>query len=201
MSKIVKQPKQSGKFRWIIERSMMSNNDEVVVHADCDITYEEFKTSKVKDALADSWSDPKLVFCRPVFEEELSRGLNTSYIGLTYDETCPPLTRLLDDLHKLVRGVEACMKFFKNPTPTNILSHIIAYSYYDCMSGGMPKGMMMACRDLVKRYKCDLTHRVYPKGSEEWYTLGDWMSETKDFDELLFEEGYLKGILGSFDGL
>ena len=74
---------------------------------------------------------------------------------------------------------------------TGVISDIVAYSFYDCMSGGMEQTCVLACRAIIRQCGCDLDEPVYPgkKGSGRgevagmdatgWYTLGDFLRETE----------------------
>lgn len=181
-------PERTGIWRWIIEMSCMSNNEEVVLHRDSDISHEEFGKSEIKRRLAGDFRSPKLVLSRPVFAVEVAAGLDVAYRGDRFEEKCPPITSTLDGLHRFFRDVEWRRNFTDDATVSRIVADIVAYSYYDCMSGGMDKTCVRACRAVVRQYGCDLNEPVYPgrvKGGNmddysSWYTLGDWMKETED---------------------
>lgn len=149
----VNEPKATGKFRWIIELSCMSNNEELVVHADFEIDRKQFADSELKKKLTAPFQSPKLVICRPVFEQEIQEGLNVSYIGSLYDQERPKFTTFLDGIYKLAIDLKFMVEHWKSPDPTEMLSHIIAYNFYDCMTGGMPIGMVIGCRHLLKGIK------------------------------------------------
>lgn len=186
-------PEQTGTWRWVVELSVMSNNEEVVLHADRDISYEEFNDSDTRREPGGPFRSPMLVFSRPVFVAELKAGLDAGYHGNRYEEECPEITTLLDGLYRFFRDVEFRLHAWRNEAKsiTNVISDIIAYSFYDCMSGGMDRTCVLACRAIIKKYGCDFDKPVYPgktgSGRGEiagmdatgWYTLGDWMRETE----------------------
>lgn len=198
------EPKHTGTWRWVVELSCMSNNDEVVLHTDRDISYEEFCNSDTKRNLSSMFRSPMLVFSRPIFAVELDEGLNTGYSGDRHEEKSPKITSTLDGLYRFFRDVESRLLAWREESKnaTEIVTDIIAYSFYDCMSGGMDRTCVLACRTVIKRYGCDLTKPVYPgkEGSGRgridnmdttgWYTLGDWMRETEHAgaDEEFFQE-------------
>lgn len=133
------QPRTTGTWRWIVELSCMSNNDEVVIHAGCDVSSEDFKLSDECSRLSGSFRDPVLVLSRPVFEAEVKAGLDVSYSGDRFAEARPEVTTVLDGLHRLLRDVECRLKYWGEASrnATDVLVDVVAYSYYDCMSGGM----------------------------------------------------------------
>lgn len=196
---------KTGIYRVVVERSSMSNNDEIVFHTDLEYAHETWKESKTYRAIKRPYEDPKLVLCRSVFLAEIKEGLDCTFIGETYDETPPKITMVIDGLQRLLDSIGWRAQVFKEPTPANLMQDFIAYAYYDCMSGGMPSVQVVACRYLIEKYKCDLSTPVYPGKVEgetvdmgdqsTWYTLGDWMEETgKRRDE------DLEAMVGQFLG-
>ena len=178
----IDEAQSSGFWRCIVERSNMSNNDETVSHLDHEVAPEDFRRG-----------GPRLVFCRPVLAAEVEAGLDTAYEGDRYDEDAPKLTRTFDGLYRFVRDVAHRLRAWRDEakTITNVVVDIVAYSYYDCMSGGMDRTCALACRAIVRQYDLDLGTPVYPgregsgRGVDEgervdgWYTLGDWMRATE----------------------
>ena len=195
---------QTGIWRWVVEMSSMSNNDEIVVHADRDISYEEFAQSSIRQKLGGAHRSPRLVFSRPVFAIELEAGLDAEYVGDRREEKRPRIASTLDGLYRFFRDVECRLRLWRpeSRTATKVVADIVAYSFYDCMSGGMDRTCALACRAIVQRYGCDLAEPVYPgtSGSARgrvagqdvtgWYTLGDWMRETarEGADEKFLQE-------------
>lgn len=178
-------------YRWIVEMSSMSNNDEWVYHKNEVVSFEEFH-ERYEDRMNAFGECPRLVICRPVFQEELDEGLNAEYKGDAWDEKAPKITKTLDGLYQLINNIHGRLECFneKSKNPTHIVESIIAQNFYDCMSGGMPIGMIGGCRMMIKYFDCDLDAPVYPgkirdedlPDQEGWYTLRDFMVETKDFD-------------------
>lgn len=178
MNELAVMNEQVGIWRCIVERSSMSNNDEVVFHRDHEVTRDLVRG---------------LVLSRPVFAVEIEAGFDPAYEGDRHDEQSPDITRTLDGLYRFVADVEFRLHAWRKKarTVTKIVTDIVAYSYYDCMSGGMDRTCVLACRAIIQRYNCDLDTPVYPgrKGSARgnhdgecvggWYTLGGWMCETE----------------------
>lgn len=180
-----KQPEKTAYFRWIVELSCMPNNDEYVIHSAQQTNYTEFEKVKQRIFNITPLFDPYLVICRPVFLEEIKAELNTRFQGHDYNEKAPEITKTLDALYKLLEAVKGRMEFFgeEHRNVTSILGDIIAQQFYDCMSSGMPIPALIACRILIKKYKCDLTTEVYPRADRTWNTLADFMEETKGFSD------------------
>ena len=184
----------------------MVNNAEYVTHVEREVNWRTFSenkelTSLFRRVFSDFSSKPKLVMCRPVLAREIQEGLNLSYMGSVWDEEgAPKITHILDGLWALVQRIQIDMELFNEAgrNPTNIINEIVAYNYYDCMSGGMPTGMLLGCRYIIETYNCDLTTPCYPgHGENPWYTLGDWMDSTKGASlEQVLPELDLSKILG-----
>lgn len=187
-------------WRLIVEFSCMKNNDEHVFFTGAEITSQNFRVAfeKLKPSLSLSqlFDEPSLIICRPVYQEEFDLGLSISRGVSVFDEDAPEITKILDGLYKLLDEIKNRLKYFKPElcTPIHILDEIIASHYYDCMSGGMPTGMVVACRRMIKSFDLDLSHPVYPGkkpsprdarlveiigNKEGWYTLKDFIDETE----------------------
>ena len=102
--------------------------------------------------------------------------------------------------------MKSVIAFWKsiNPeiTPSAFLAYHIGSSFYDCMSGGMPKYELFICRSLLQDSRIDLQTQVYPAGKEfiektgrDWYTLQDFLSETASDQSFQFEYNQLHGSL------
>jgi len=161
----------TGRWRTVIERSVMINNDECVLYSDSEVV-------DVDKHFGGMFGDPKIVFSRPVFAEE---KLDASGCEPTscFDEKVGELTRSLDAVFslggqwKIFEGVGWDMGRF--------LVHYCALSYYDCMSGGMPFSEIRLARELMLKAGVNPKTKVYPgKKGDEWYTVGDFFKETAD---------------------
>lgn len=157
----------TGKWRTILERSMMINNDETIHYTDAEATeYNGYNGPFERNVI---------MLSRPVFKEE---NLNTQTTN-PLDEKPSELTKLLDAAYKISQA----WKFWErhgHDLPHFIIEHI-AYSYYDCMSGGMPYGEIQIARRLIQKLNIDLNKTIYPgKKNGGWYTVGDFMNDTKE---------------------
>jgi hypothetical protein len=187
-------PRQTKFWRIVFETSMMSNNDEYAFCSEQQLDYETFHENIAPRLKASPFSMPRLVICRPIFEEELEAGLVLNFKPRScFDEDKPDITITLDGLYKFINNVQKRYESFneRSRNPTSVVESIIAQHYYDCMSGGMPISMLVACRMAIKQFKCNLSVPVYPgkdnkPGEEGWYTLKDFMDETERYAE---EEG------------
>lgn len=170
-------------YRWLVELSSMTNNDEVVTHKNSPITYQEFSKSEICNKLKSPFNDPRLVMCRPVFTEEISAGLDISYGGSKLNEKAPEITATFDALYQLKNDIELRIKHFKSKTPEAVLTHIVASQYYDCMSGGMKHPAVIIAREMFKFFNVDPNTKLYPSMVEnnDWYTVKDFLDETKNY--------------------
>lgn len=168
-----------GARRLVIERSCMSNNDELYVH---------WPQSMLDELNADvekhGW---KIVCDRPVYVEELEAGLDVTRIETSIDtvwkladlgvELYPELTQALDGLYKLRRGLD----FYVNTlggSPGLAVVDLVAQHFYDCMSGGADRWYLEACTRLLVALKVPLDEPIYPKrGDGGWHTVGDFLEE------------------------
>lgn len=175
------------KYRNIIEMSCMSNNDERIMYTDEELPWD------VKIKGGGFMEHPKLVISRPVFPEEIEAGLNTSWEGSVWDDNMPKmpdLTLALDDFYKLKRDIDFGRNFLGRDLQSTI-NNAIAYSFYDCMSGGAGVYFLSACRWFIEHYSLDLNDEVYPasesrpgSGPRGWYTLGDFLEEIKNIPRI-----------------
>ena len=86
--------------RIILEMSCMVHNDEQVLYRDIPEGTTVEATNMCKRSMFD---DPRVVLQRPVFQEEISEGLDTSYKGENRRDKLPELTLILDDYFSLHR--------------------------------------------------------------------------------------------------
>lgn len=188
-------PRQTKFWRTIFETSVMSNNDEYAFCSEQQYDYKSFHEGVASKFSNSPFSNPHLVICRPIFEEELEAGLILNFKPRScFDGDNPDITFTLDGLYKFIDNVQKRYESFneRSRNPTSVVESIIAQHYYDCMSGGMPISMLVACRMAIKQFKCNLSVPVYPgkdrnkPGEEGWYTLKDFMDETERYAE---EEG------------
>lgn len=160
------------KWRNVIELSSMMNNMESIAYTDEEV---QFKKN----------AHGHLVLSRPVFEEE---NLDVAYKGAAENEKIGDLTRFIDAYFKMKQdftlrvGKLGC-------TPEQALVNYIAYSYYDCMSGGMPGAEAMLARMLAMHPSINKSAEVYPgKGDFDpdvekgWYTLDDFIKDIGEND-------------------
>ncbi len=178
----------------------MNNNDEVAVYTNRELSHDDQLLKKFSRT---RWDHPSLVISRPVYSIEglAAKGIRFSQLtqselfvverrDIVYDAATP----LLDSIYRLKAYLENRKVLYtvsNNPKaidPTEVLSHYVAYGYYDCMSGGMPTWDVSIVRFVMEN--CPLINwdmEVYPgKGKEEdsWYTLRDFYNETNGSPEL-----------------
>lgn len=168
-------------FRNIVERSSMVNNDEQIFYTEAQLT----EVRKGKNASA--FDHTRLVISRPVFQEEIDAGLNLKWQGRTWDDDAPKnpkITDALDDFFKLKGQIDPLMEFgIELP---KIINEIIAYNFYDCMSGGVGIYFLSACRWFIETNNIPLDEEVYPApenkghGPKGWYTLQQFLKEIED---------------------
>jgi hypothetical protein len=174
------------KWRNIVELSDMSNNDEVVLFSNEELTQDTLPNTVNKTFLY----NPTLKLSRPVFDFEIKEGLNINFQGPTLDwddennnENPPEITKFLDAYFLIKQKAQFHTEIFKS-TPSKFLARHIAYSFYDCMSGGMPIYELMICRLLAKDERIDKSTDVYPSSKgETWTNLNDFLNETNDCQE------------------
>jgi len=183
------------KWRNIVETSIMRNNEEVVFYSDEKIDYDYLKQT----FLGKKINDLKIVTSRPVFDFEITEGLdicsqNPRYLYFYNKENnkrVPDITLFLDAYFIIKQQAESYQKIMKeNFSPTEFLAHHVGSSYYDCMSGGFPAYELMICRMLIQNPRIDTSEYVYP-GSEEHkektgrsdINLQDFLEETKNVEE------------------
>ena len=184
----------TNKWRNVVEMSPMVNNDEVIFYTDTEATPEEAKQVFPPG----SFDSVKLVISRPVFDFELAEGLDTTYKGPkhswrddTKKEIVPDITRFLDAYFIIKQEAEVFKEIMGEKfSPTWFIAHHVAYSFYDCMSGGFPAYELMLCRLLAQDVRIDLDNYVYPAGKEhqektgrDHYTLLDFLNETQGTQE------------------
>jgi len=167
-------------YRTILERSIMTNNDEFIGYTDEQITDDKFNGCDV-------------VLSREVFQEEIEAGLkiHKDFISVWKIKDNPPqLTRFLDAVCKFRDYISRWKKVSNDPIHVRNLVRIWATGYYDCMSGGMPlwEGVLIA--HISKYFNLDMDMELYPKSQEyntpdnpdidknsnndSWYTLRDF---------------------------
>jgi hypothetical protein len=173
--------KPTGYWRNIVERSIMTNNDEWVRYSSTEQIY-------------DRNSPSRLVLSRPVFEVELQAGLNPKTKPYAIDagflsedkDKAPPVTHMLDAFIRLRKEIQQYLtlsQMGRNAKPDDAgraLAAAIASSYYDCMSGGWSSYSIWAARMLSRNL--DRSIQVYPKGEEAWHTIGDFLNATAGND-------------------
>jgi hypothetical protein len=167
----------TGDWRVVVERSSMINNAE---------SYFRMAPDKIEEFTALIWDKRKwkVRATRPLFQEEIDQGLptDTQYTDdRVWDdpETHPPLTNALDALYKLHRQLDFHVGLLDND-PVESLIHYLAYSYYDCMSGGCSSYALAVIAHLFVTLDVDRSLQVYPGKDgnvEAWHTVGDFLDE------------------------
>lgn len=172
-------------YRIIVELSCMANNDEISFYSE-----EQASHDTVKSLKRSPFDDPRLVLCRPVFSQEVDAGLDITKRGSRFDENVPEVTNLLDAFFKIKNDVDFWTSVANGKlrmTPSAFLARHIGNAYYDCMSCGMPGMEAAICAHLCEHPSVNLDELVYPgknpgdgePSEETWYTLGDWLAETR----------------------
>lgn len=178
------------KYRNIIEKSGMLNNDEWVLYTTEPLDY---GSNIIKSISTSDFNDPRLILTRPVYDIEYEEGLTIKNPVFLDDENSPEITRLLDSLHiisdniKFNKEISEKTKNKKHKEnlldPTNLLSELVAANFYDCMSCGMSKHTIAVIRYLMENYKTiNWDTYVYPRGlsNDDFYTLRDFYNTTKN---------------------
>ena len=173
-------------LRTVIEKSMMHNNDEYSLYADSEEKMQKLIKVVVDKFSNDYFSDPRVILTRPIYDIELEEGLNVQKsINDCFDEKVPDITILLDELHKAV-DMMADYNMLKIDF-SSFISMVIGTQYYDCMSGGVSYPWIWVirkiCQIALESGLINLDKTVYPRGEgEPWYTLRDFLYETKNVD-------------------
>jgi hypothetical protein len=177
------------KYRNIVERSTLKNNDEYVFYTSLFLDRTDERVSKlVAEAIpGTNFATSRLMVSRPVFEAE---NLNTEYRGSLHGEKREEITKLLDAFFTMQLSLSWKSKLFHDHgvpvSPSKLLAEYIAYQYYDCMSEGMHHWQVSIARYLCKNPDIDLSTEVYPnsrKGDDGWHTLQDFLNETSDAED------------------
>lgn len=152
-------------YRSLIETSPMSNNCEVVVYSDNPIDSKE---------VCDRGG--KLVFSRPVFQQEIDKGINLNYNGITFEEgdNCPDITRFIDSYYKFISPAKFWMEATGSIDKT--MSHMVGMNFYDAMSGGCSIYDIAIYHYIIKTYDVSMDVEVYP-GPDGWHTIKDFLEE------------------------
>lgn len=176
-------------YRNVVERSNMINNDEVAIYTDHPLEF-------------DSNTPDKLVFSRPVYQEEIDDGLKLLLSPIScFDEEIHESTRLMDSFFRLKIRLAGFKEAFQQSW-TKAIAHYIAFNYYDCMSGGMSRFDIVILKYALSVLPdIDLSEEVYPgkkDGLNSWYTLADFLDDVKEvpsLDEFLKHNQKLLPIL------
>jgi len=168
-------------WRNIAECSPMSNNNEVVFY-----TAAPVEEKDITKHIESDYPLPKLVMSRPVFPEE--KETNSKYSGPLEDETpIRKVTLFLDAYFQLKQTFSFWLHPDLKETPSKAFARYIGYSYFDCMSGGMPHFVSQILVKAIKSYpdQIDLDTQVYPGKGEDgqgWYTIRDFVENVKSED-------------------
>jgi hypothetical protein len=190
---------KTNRWRSIIEMSCMQNNDEFVIYTDIELTNEV----AIKHFKRNYFDSPTLVISRPVFCIEVNKGLDTTFVVEARDKVNDPqITKFIDACFKINKNVNFYKEFWENFDATKFIAHHIAYSFYDCMSGGMPMCEIAICRELIKNIRVDKEVIVYPtfdkdhfkKTGRDYYNLQDFLKETENTEIHINEE--IKQLIG-----
>lgn len=178
------------KYRNIIEKSGMLNNNEWVLYTTEPLTH---NSNIIKSISTSDFDDPRLMLTRPVYDIEYEEGLIIKNPVFLDSENSPEITRLLDSLHIISDNIKFNKEISKKTknkkhkenllNPSNLLSELVAANFYDCLSCGMPKHTVAVIRYLMENYKTiNWDTDIYPKRapSKDWYTLRDFYNETKN---------------------
>jgi hypothetical protein len=181
-------------YRAIVEMSNMSNNDEYYLHSDSVEGIDKIFSGLYTGA----FDNPMIMCIRKVDPDEIKAGLNTKQVIRALDSNynyvkIPELTHLLDEVGKMIQHLHARIVDLKI-SPQDAVVHAIAYSYYDCMSGGASHIFLAAARYLIKNWNVPMDAQIYPKGSDgsEWTTIAEFLEDIKGIPE--FGTKYLEPI-------
>lgn len=161
-------PAVTGLFRTVVERSSMANNDEWVRYTDRPLAPED--------------SGPaRFVFSRPVYAAETDAGL-VAEDGSLFNRREPEITRFIDAVWRVRDWFPGAVDLFGGDVGKAIV-HRIAYNYYDCMSGGMPKYVVSLMRWACEEFGVPGDTEVYP-GPDRWNTISDFLADTADAPDI-----------------
>jgi hypothetical protein len=160
-------------FRNIVERSVMTNNDEVVFYSEKELSFEQFNEGNIQETMKsfnisiNMFDDPNLVISRPIFPVEKEEGLKIETDNWTsvFDEKVPEITKFLDDLFKLSRYFLGRKEHFSHVPLYKSVIWKIGMDYYDCMSGGTSKYSLSILQTVMKALNIDEDVSLYPDGS------------------------------------
>lgn len=196
-------------YRNIVERSSMLNNDEIVFYTEYDPIESDELVNEFLSGLGGGWSKPKFVTSRRVLQGEVDEGLDISFRGSVWDDKAPKspeLTQLLDAFVLMMAQADGHINKIGVTSGSWLAAHI-GGAYYDCMSCGMPWGEIVLSHLIAEKWDVNLTEKVYPGkgkdlGSDEWYTVADFLEATKScVQKTLLSVSIVKGLLNSFDGV
>jgi len=120
---------------------------------------------------------PGLVFSRPVYDVEMSAGIETkidSKIGSAFD---PDVTFLIDAYWRVKSAFDGYAVSGMFADPSKAIAHYIACNYYDCMSGGCQAPVLSILRYACEEFGVPNDTDAYP-GDNGWQTIGDFLAET-----------------------
>lgn len=168
-------------YRNIVENSSMINNDELV-----------FYTNKELPPVF-GYLEHRVTLSRLVSQVEIDEGLDVHFRGDSCDEKVPEITLFLDAHHQVMDEIRMMLTALPERKEADVLVQMIAYNFYDCMSGGCPHFLSGVLAVMCVTRKVDRNTRVYPKpssvsGSDDWYTVGDFLDDME-------RRGAIKDIL------
>ncbi len=159
-------------FRNIVERSAMTNNDEWVSYTDSPMS--------PGDA-----APHKLVISRPVYGFEVDAGLAIEGGSLWDMVDEPDATRLADALWRVKAAFDGYARagMFGGDMAKAVV-HEITFGYYDCMSGGCSTYVLSILRYACEEFNVSGDTNVYPGGPNGWYTISDFLEDTKGMPDI-----------------
>lgn len=182
-------------YRVLIETSPMSNNDERIMVTDTCDPEAVLAIAKLKFDL--SWGG-HISLIRPIFKSELVNGFRDRGESGPWAPKEPEITMLLDACFR-IKNMLSCVG--GRHDLSSAVAMYVGTSYYDCMSGGMPKWDVALCKWLAERPGIRKEEDVYPRTGkdgepEKWYNLGDWLNDIGDDPNLDVEKVLGAGVAG-----
>jgi len=182
-------------YRVLIERSMIHNND---VHIIC---VPQGGLPIVREKSKDGWG-MGVVLERPIYQEEIDAGLDTSYTGDAFQaqdqEKIPVVTKQIDSLYRLKKYLDFSRDIAAKGGPAfdlqDSITYYVATHYYDCMSGGIDMWDLIILKTVLLHKGYDGTAQVYPRG-DGWSTLDDFLEEVKDVGTLEIPTNQMLAVL------
>jgi excinuclease UvrABC ATPase subunit len=171
-------------FRTVLEHCpVMNRNDERTYYS----TY-QINNSNIPEGIN---KDVRVVLSRPIHQNEnLDKSVQGAHL---YDQKLDKITKILDDAYRFVDSLHNRHQLFvSHNIKSDATNHLVSYisCYYDCMSAwGLGTYEVLLVRQLCKDPRIELDKKVYPGKTEaEWYTIRDFLEQTKDVADSEFED-------------